>query len=189
MTVVGFGVLDVLVDDVAIEVDAGEEALVAGVGEEAGIGELGGGGLRVATDGAGGYGDVAAELDLVMQETLCAVVGDGYEDEVGGLAADLEAEAGTGELDEGRSAPAMAGAAGDDALAVLTADDEGSFLEAGNDGDAGSVRGYAIGKAVVGGVHEFVKNFMGCIDASIEFGFVSCVGVGADEGGEQYERQ
>ena len=116
-------------------------------------------------------------------------MGYSYENEVGRLTASLEAEAGTCELDEGRSAPAMAGAAGDDALAVFGADDEGTLLEAGNHYDAGSMRGYAIGKAVIGGVHEFMKNLMGCVDARIEFGLVSCVGVGADEGGKQYERQ
>jgi hypothetical protein len=116
-------------------------------------------------------------------------VGDGYEDEVSTFDADLEAEAGAGELNEGRSAPAMAGAAGDDALTVFAADDEGRFLEAGNNRNAGSVHGYAIGKAMIRGIHKFVKNCMGCIDARIEFGLVSRVGVGADEGGKQYERQ
>ena len=189
MAVVRLGVVDVLVDNIAIEVDAGEEALVAGVREEPGVGEDASGGLRIAADWAGGHGYVTAELNLLMQETLCAFVCHCNEDEVGSLATDLEAKAGTGELDEGRSAPAMAGAAGDDALAVFAADDECSFLEAWNNGYAGSMRGYAIGKAVVGGVHEFMKNLMGCIDAGIEFGFVSRVGVGADEGGKHYERQ
>ena len=83
----------------------------------------------------------------------------------------------------------MAGAAADDALAVFGADDEGSFLEAGNNRDASSMHGYAIGKAVIGGVHEFMKNRMSCVDACIEFGLIRCVGVGADEGGKHYERQ
>ena len=38
VAVIGLGVVDVLVDDVAVEVDSGEESLVPGVGEEAGIG-------------------------------------------------------------------------------------------------------------------------------------------------------
>ena len=38
LAVIGLGVVEVLVDHVAIEVDAGEEALVAGVGEEACVG-------------------------------------------------------------------------------------------------------------------------------------------------------
>jgi len=185
VTVIRFGVIDVLVDYVAVEVDAGEEALIAGVGEEASIGQFGGGCLGVTTDGAGSYGDVCAQLELVMQETLGTLVGNRYEDKIGSLAANLEAEAGTGQLNEGRSAPATAGAAADDALAVFGTDDEGSFLEAGDNRDAGSMRGDAVGKAVIGGIHEFVQNCMGCLDASIEFGLVSGVGVGADEGGKQ----
>ena len=51
--VIGLRVFSVLVDYVAGEVDAGEEALAAGVGENRCIGEFSGGGLRVATDGAG----------------------------------------------------------------------------------------------------------------------------------------
>ena len=74
----------------------------------------------------------------------------GYEDEVGGFAACLEAKAGTGELDEGGPAPAMAGAAGDDALAILAANDEGPLLEAGNDGDTGGMLGDLVGDALVG---------------------------------------
>jgi len=58
--VVGLGVFLVLVDDVAGEVDSGEDAFGAGVGEEGGVGELGGGGLGVASDGAGGDGGVRA---------------------------------------------------------------------------------------------------------------------------------
>jgi len=185
LAVIGLGVVEVLVDHVAIEVDAGEEALVTGVGEEACVGEFGGGRLGVTTDGASGYGYVCAELDLVMQETLCTCVGDRYKDQVGGLAASLETEAGARQLDEGRSAPAMAGAAGDDALTIFRADNKSTLLEAGNNGDAGSMRGHAIGKAVIGSVHEFVQNCMGCVDARIEFGLVSGVGVGADEGGKQ----
>jgi len=185
LAVIGLGVVEVLVDHVAIEVDAGEEALVTGVGEEACVGEFGGGRLGVTTDGAGSYGDIRTQLDLVMQETLCTRVRDRYEDEVGSLAASLEAEAGARQLDEGGSAPAVAGAATDDALAVLSANDEGTLFEAGNNDDAGSMRGYAVGKAVIGGVHEFVKNCMGCVNARIEFGLVGGVGVGADEGGKQ----
>ncbi len=67
-------------------------------------------------DRTGGNSDVGTELELVVQKTLRGVRSGGYEDEVGGLAANLEAEAGAGELDEGRSAPAMAGAARDDNL-------------------------------------------------------------------------
>ena len=75
----------------------------------------------------------------------------GDENEIGGLAAGLEAEAGPGHLDEGGSAPAMAGAAGDDSLTILAADDECTFLKAGNDGDAGGFGGDVVGDALVRG--------------------------------------
>jgi hypothetical protein len=189
VAVVGFGVFRVLVDDVAVEVDTGEDTLATRVGEEASVCEDAGGGLGIATNRAGGYGDVATELNLLMKETLCTVVSDSNENEVSGLAADLEAEACTGELDEGRSAPAVAGAAGDDALTIFAAYDEGTLLEARDDGDAGCVHCDVIGDATIGGSHQFMENFVGCFDAVIEFGFVGRVGVRADEDGKQDERE
>ena len=167
--VVGAGVVLVLVDYVSGEVDAGEDALAARVGEEAGVGKFSCGGLRVASDGTGGDGCVAAELDLIVEKALEAVVSGSDEDEVSGLAASLEAEAGPGQLDEGGCAPAMAGATGDDALAVLCANDKRSFFVAGDDGDAGGVGGDAVGDTLVGRVHELVKNHVGGLDAMVEF--------------------
>ncbi len=125
--------------------------------------------LRVASDGTGGYGCIAAELDLVMQKALEAIVRHGDEDEIGGLAAGLEAEAGTGHLDEGRCAPAMAGATGNDSLTVLGADDEGAFLKAGDDGDAGGFGGDVLRYAFVGCTHEFVQDGVCGLDALVEF--------------------
>ena len=83
----------------------------------------------------------------------------------------------------------MAGAAGDDALAILAADDESGLLEAGDYGYAGCVHGNAVGDAAIGGGHKFVKDFMGCFDTAIEFGFISRMGVRADEGGQQDKGQ
>jgi len=68
----------------------------------------------------------------------------------------------------------VAGAAGDDALTVLSADDEGSFFEGGHDGDASGLGGDAVGDALVGRAHELVKDFMGSFDALIEFLHVCC---------------
>jgi hypothetical protein len=124
-----------------------------------------------------------------MQEALCAIVGNGYENEVRGLAAGLEAEAGAGELDEGRSTPAMAGAAGDDALTILSAYEEGTLFEAGDNGDASCVHGNAIGNAAIGGGHQLVKNGVGRFDAVIQFGVVGRVGVRTHKGGQQDEGQ
>src|ERR1700733_2193300 len=104
----------------------------------------------------------------------------GEQDEIGGLTAGLEAEAGSGELDEGRCAPSMAGAAGDDALAVLSADDEGSLFEAGDDGDAGGAGGDVFWDALVRGVHDFVENELGCLNPFVEF-----LGIGGGCGDRQ----
>ena len=53
LAVVGVGVVLILIDYVTGEVDAGEDALAAGVGEKGGID--GGGGLSITTDGTCGY--------------------------------------------------------------------------------------------------------------------------------------
>jgi hypothetical protein len=132
--------------------------------------------LRVATDRTGGYADVSAELDLVMQKALCAIRGDRYENKRCGLATSLEAEACAGKLDEGRSAPAVTGAACDNALAVLTAYEESGLFEAGDDGDAGRVHGNAVGDAAIGGCHQLMENFVRGFDALIELGFIGGVG-------------
>jgi hypothetical protein len=105
---------------------------------------------------------------------------DGYEDEIRTFRADLETKAGASELNECGSAPAMAGAAGDDALAVFTADNKGSLLEAGDNGYAGCVHGNAIWNAAIGRGHQLMKNGMGFIDAFVELGMVLCECGGAD---------
>jgi hypothetical protein len=66
----------------------------------------------------------------------------------------------------------VAGATGDDALAVLSADDEGSLLEAGDDGNAGGPAGNVVRNATIWSVHEFVENQVGGFDAVIEFLYV-----------------
>ena len=79
----------------------------------------------------------------------------------------------------------MAGAAGDDALAVLCANDKSCLFEAGNDGYAGGFGGDVVRDAAVWRGHEFVKNLVGSFDACVEFGFVRCVRVCANEGGKE----
>jgi hypothetical protein len=173
VTIVVAGVVLVLVDDVAGEVDAGKDAFAAGVGENLCIGQFSGGGLRIAAYGAGGYGCVATELELVVEEVLEAIMIHRDQDEVCRLTADLEAEAGPGQLDEGGCAPAVAGAAGDDALAVLSAEHEGSLFVAGDDGDAGGSASDVVRNATIRSVHEFVENQVRGFDAVIEFLHVS----------------
>jgi len=172
MAVILRGVVQVLVDDIAVEVDTGEDTLVARVGEEACVRELRCGGLRIAAYGTSGYADVRAKLDLVMQKPLRGIMRGGYKNERGGLAASLEAETCASELDECGSAPAMAGAAGDDTLTILGADEKGALLESGNDGDAGRMHRDAIGNAAIGRGHQLVENFVGGLDALVKLGLI-----------------
>src|SRR6185437_13781541 len=127
------GIVLVLIDVVAGEIESGEEAFAARVGEELGIGQGGDRCLGVAADRSGGSCDVTTELDLLLQHVLHALVVGADEDEIGRLPAGLETEAGAGDLDEDRSAPPMVTAAGGDTLPILTAKDEGALLEAGHD--------------------------------------------------------
>lgn len=174
--VVGAGIVLVLIDNVAGEVDASEEALAARVGEKLRVGEDGGGGLRVAADRACGCRDVSAEFDLILQKALEALVVGGDEDEIRGLTAGLEAEACAGHLDEDGGAPAMAGAAGQQTLTVLRSDEEGSLFEAGNDRYAGRLGGDLDGNALIRCGHQFVQDGVGSRDALTDFGGVGSGG-------------
>jgi hypothetical protein len=69
-TVERIGIRSVLVDDVPIKIDASEESLTARVGEELGVGKLGSGGLRIATNRTSRYGCIAAQLDLVLEQLV-----------------------------------------------------------------------------------------------------------------------
>jgi hypothetical protein len=63
----------------------------------------------------------------------------------------------------------MAGTTGDDALAILCANEKGSFFVAGDDSDTCRVGGDAIGDSMVGGIHELVKDHSGGLNALVEF--------------------
>jgi len=152
-------------DDGAVEADAGEDALGARVGEDLG-GEAdvsGGGG--VAADGAGGDGGFGAQLELVAEQVLQRVIIHEEQDEVGGRAADLVADAAAVDGDEDRSGPAVAGAATGEAATVGSAEDEGELLVAGDDGDAAGLDEQIVRDAVVGGVHDLFEDLGGLVGA------------------------
>src|ERR1700759_1606767 len=107
------------------------------------------------------------------------------EDEVCRLTTSLEAETCAGELDEGGSAPAVAGSAGYYALAILAADDEGSLFEARDDGDAGSFGGNVVGNALVGSGHEFVQDCVSGFDTLIKLCHVGGCRCGDGDGHSQ----
>src|SRR6185437_830240 len=157
-------VVVIVVQDRAVEGDAGEEALGAGVGEELGVELPVGPGLGVATDRTSRGCRVSADLELVPEHVLQALLVHGDENEVGGLTADLPAEAAARELDEDRSAPAARGAAGGDALAILRAEDEGAFLVAGNDNDAAGASQNGAGDALVRRCHDLLNDVSSVVE-------------------------
>ena len=172
----------VLGDGGSVEVDAGEEALGAGVAEQFGVHLPVGGGLGAAPDGAGSGRGVAADLELVLEQILQAAVIDGDQDQVRGLSADLQAPGSAGHADKDRGAPALACTAGDHALAILRAEDEGTLDHPGDDGDAGGLLKDVHGDAAVLGGHDLVEDNFGGVDACLE---VVAGGAGEGRGGQQ----
>src|SRR5262249_42695834 len=90
--------------------------------------------------GSGSNGGVGTELHLAMQQALDAAIVHDQNDEVGGFAADLKADAAAFERVHGgrppRAAEAVAGAADHGAAAVAAADDERSLQYGRHDDDA-----------------------------------------------------
>ena len=82
LAVIELGIVRVLGDAGSVEVDAGEEAFVAGVAEELGIHLPVGGGGSVSANGAGGSGGIATDFELAFQQVLEPAVIDSDEDEV-----------------------------------------------------------------------------------------------------------
>src|ERR1700761_8608627 len=91
------------------------------------------------------------------------------QDEVGGLAANLESEAGAGHLNKNWSAPTIGSPAACNALAVFAAKDKSALLKAGYDNDALCRSGDVQRNALVRRVHEFVQNGVRRVDAVDEF--------------------
>ncbi len=141
VAVEGAGIFRVLVDHRTIQIDSGEQALAARVSEQLRLEGQVGGRCCIATNRACGGGCIAANLELAAQQILHTAVVDGDQHQVRRLAADLEAEATSSHLDEGRSAPSAAfRLAGDNALTIAAADHEGSFFVCRYNRNAGSVR-------------------------------------------------
>src|ERR1700679_4184822 len=94
------GVVLVLREDGTVEIEAGEEALGAGVGEELGVELPVSPRLGVAAHRAGRCSSVGAELDFVLEHVLQAILIHRNQHQVSGLTADLPAKAATLKLDE-----------------------------------------------------------------------------------------
>ena len=184
--IVSIGIRSVLMDDVPIEINACEESLTARVGEELGVGKLGCGGLRIASNRTSRHGCIGAQFHLVLEQIVKAVVGHSHEDEIGRLTANLETEAGAFHLDKDGCAPAMRCTAGGNTLSIFGAYDEGALLEAWNDGDALRFGGNVKRNAFVGRSHQGVKDLVGSVDAAIELAHAIFLGRG-DSGNREEE--
>ena len=88
LAVVRVGVLVVLAYAGAIEIDTGEEAFGAGVGEQFGVHFPVGGSLSVTAHRARGGGGIGADLEFVLEQVLEAPIVDRNQDQVSGLRAD-----------------------------------------------------------------------------------------------------
>src|SRR3984885_11247697 len=84
----GGRVVEVLRDVVAGQIDAREETLGTRIGQELCIQLPVRAGLRVAAHGTSRSSGVAAQLDLVLQQVLEALLIHRNNNEIGGLAAD-----------------------------------------------------------------------------------------------------
>src|SRR5215472_9735913 len=141
--------------------DPGEEAAGAGVGKNLRAQGDVGGGFGVATFGACGGRGICAELDLRAQDGIGATAVHDQEDEVGGLAADLQTDAGAFEGHHRGGAPwsveMLAAAAGHGSAAVAAATNECSLQHRGIDDDAESLVDQVLGN-VVRNIHDFLNH-------------------------------
>src|ERR1700761_4580504 len=91
LAVVCIGVGVVLAYGSAIKIDTCEEALGTRVGQQLGIELPVCGGFAIAANGAGSGGGVCADLELALEQILKTFFIYGNENEIRGLAADLQA--------------------------------------------------------------------------------------------------
>jgi len=162
---VDLSVVPVLAHAGAVEVNAGKQALVALVAQQLSVHLPVSGGLAGAAHRSGRSRSVAPDFEFVLQEILKSAVVYGHQDEVSGLAANLEAERSARHADEDGRTPSMAGAAGYHALPVLRAEYERALHHARNHGDAGGgVQNIQWNRAVLRR-EDLVKNRLCRVDA------------------------
>src|SRR6185312_6002165 len=151
--------------DVAIEADARERAAAARIRENLGVhGDIGGRTHVPAYRPRRGIG-AGPQTHLVTQQVFQPRLGSEHHDDIGGLAADLQAPAASAHLDEHGRAPLLKVAANGHALAVGAAEDKGEVLLAGHDGDAFGSLQDLLRNSLVRGVHHFLKDRVRLLDA------------------------
>src|SRR6185312_15681303 len=93
------GVVLILREHRAIEVDAGEQPLAARIGQELGVELPVGTGLRISAHRTSRRSGISTNLELVLQHVLKTLLVHSYEHQIRRLSADLEAEAASSKLD------------------------------------------------------------------------------------------
>jgi hypothetical protein len=107
-------------------------------------------------------------LNLSLKQILHATVIHGNQNQVRGLAADLEAEGTAGHADKHRRAPAVAGAARDHALAVLRAHEETRLSSCWEQPPRRWPSEECCWERSVIGAHDLVQNHLGRVDAALQ---------------------
>jgi hypothetical protein len=145
-----------------------EQSARARIGENfCAEGHIGLGGC-VPADWSGGSGSVAADLHFAGENAAGGALAHEEQNEVGGLATELDPEAAAFESHHAGSAPrtahVWAAATRHDAATVARADDKCSLENRGKDDDAVSFVDDAL-RDVVGDVHDFFHDSAGVFDA------------------------
>src|ERR1700761_9437481 len=125
-------IVRVLADGSSGQVDTGKEPLGARPRKQLGFQGYISRGLGIATHRASSCRSVSPDLELVMQQSLEALVINSDKHQIRGLAAELQAKRSTAQTNENRSTPTVCRVAGHDTLAILSTDDESSLFHSRN---------------------------------------------------------
>src|ERR1019366_1489608 len=116
---------------------------------------IGGG---IAPYGSGSGGEIGANGEFVGHKTLHAALGHDHEDDIGGVGAELHAEAAARKTNWGRGAPTAGSAATREAAPILTAEEEGGLLHAWHNNEALRVFEEFARDSAVGCRHDVTKS-------------------------------
>ena len=152
-------------DGGAGQADSREQSARARVAEDLRLQLVVGGCRRFAADGARGHRRVAADLEGVLRQVVDAALVHDHEHDVGGLTANLEADAAAGERDEGGRRPSRRRLDAHHALAALRADQQRALHGGGNDHDGLRLLDDRFRHALVGRRQHFLEHARGFDDA------------------------
>lgn len=158
VSVIDVSVALVLAYRSAIEIDAGENAFTARIGEEFGIHIRRGVGLRVAADRSSSSRGVTANLELALEQCLHAILVHRHQHQIRSLRANLKTKGTASQADEYRRTPTVTGAAGHYPLSVLRTDTKRRLLHAGHYSDADSLLNDCVGNTFIGRLGKLVDD-------------------------------